>query len=239
MSKLGPAAFPPERDVASSVVETLTYLGPSAASETAPDRGGEDMASNGSGGNDALALLTECAGAGHAELLAKARRWLGRQGIRETRFGADDAVQAAFMAIVSRIRTGSIPARSTHGEIETMLALALWSVIADKRRYQARRKRSGSAAAAATIGDPDELVDPRAVAPEDQLAIGELVERLNRERPLYGQVALDKWRGCSQAEIADSLGVSVSTIERAIRKIHTILTKGAEITGERRAERTG
>lgn len=154
----------------------------------------------------AAALLPEVYGELRKLAEARLRRVPPGQTLQATAL-----VHEAYLALVGR----RDPGWSGRGHFFGAAAQAMREIVIDQARRKAAIKRGGE-----LRRDDDALAgQPAAGLPgEDLLALDAALTRLQAEHPERAQVVLLRhFAGLGEAEIAEVLGVSVRTVERAWR----------------------
>lgn len=124
-------------------------------------------------------------------------------------------VHEAYLALIGR----QDPGWSGRGHFFGAAAQAMREILIDQARRKAALKRGGDLERAAV--EPDELGELGVASDlpgEDLLALDVALTRLQAEHPERARVVtLRYFGGLSEAEIAEVLGVSTRTVERAWR----------------------
>ena len=149
----------------------------------------------------------------YAELRALAAARLRRAPPGQT-LQATALVHEAYLALVG----GQDPGWSGRGHFFGAAAQAMREIVIDQARRKAAVKRGGGLQREAIDVDAVELVVGDGLPGEDLLALDEALTRLQAEHPERARVVLLRhFGGLSEVEIAELLGVSVRTVERAWR----------------------
>lgn len=147
-----------------------------------------------------------------SRLVALARRALADSprfsGIEE------DVAQSAFKSFYFRAKDGKFPRLDDRDDLWKLLL-----TITLRKSWRQRRRESKGITA-----DPYEVnaqLASEALDPESAAIIVEEFRRLfgKLDKPLLSRVALMKFEGFSNRQIADELDVSIATIERKLRVI--------------------
>jgi RNA polymerase sigma factor (sigma-70 family) len=131
------------------------------------------------------------------------------------RFDSDDVVQSAFRTFFRRFREGELVPRP---------GADLWALLAEitlrKLSKQVRKHRAGKRSVEREAGSDDLEKLPRIEAPDELAAIDELKKTLLGQLDETDCGILDlQLQGCTLQEIADRVGLSKRTVQRAIDRI--------------------
>ena len=180
--------------------------------------------SHGDGPDEVVEPLARFYEATRAKYVRMARCWYRRLHINEIGLASEGAVNRTWARLLERRRDGKIHPIPTLAEFEKTFAHLLWCVCVDERRRQKSGKRDGETLPLDAAFD---VVNPLAVRP-DAHAIAEeeyarLLILLARDDATLRVIAIRKTQGFRNDEIAAELDVSISTVERMLRKIRSIL----------------
>ena len=161
-------------------------------------------------GEAAAALLPRV----YAELRALAAARLRRAPPGQT-LQATALVHEAYLALVGKVD----PGWHGRGHFFGAAAQAMREIVIDQARRKAAVKRGGGLSRAAIeVDEIGDLVVGDGLPGEDLLALDAALTRLQAEHPERARVVLLRhFGGLSEAEIAELLGVSTRTVERAWR----------------------
>lgn len=160
-------------------------------------------------GEAAAALLPRV----YAELRTLAAARLRRAPPGQT-LQATALVHEAYLALVGK----QDPGWNGRGHFFGAAAQAMREIVIDQARRKAARKRGGDWARAEVEVDEVGLVGGGGLPDEDLLALDEALTRLEAEHPERARVVvLRHYGGLQEAEIAEVMGVSTRTVERAWR----------------------
>jgi RNA polymerase sigma factor (sigma-70 family) len=156
--------------------------------------------------------------------ISMARRWIRQFHIDEIGLAAEGAVQNTWQVLLRRLREGSLRPIQTLADFKKAFTHLLRNVVRDERRRQKALKRARSQPILDSVLD---AVASHAVRPDDYV-IGEqqaewLLAILQREDASLREISILKMQGFSNGEIATKQDVSISTIERLLREIRSIL----------------
>jgi RNA polymerase sigma factor (sigma-70 family) len=167
-------------------------------------------------------------------LVVWAERLIQRYYLADPAFGADDAVQDAFLKLCQALRDGQIYSIKTEEEPIKLIGHLLNQEILDEREREGAVKRSGSGAcksgrtsSARHLTADFDTIDPQASPPHERVIAEEAVERmlalLDDHDAYLRVVATKKAEGFTRGEIAAQLGESLSAVKRQVRLIKAIL----------------
>lgn len=160
-------------------------------------------------GEAAAALLPRVYGELRTLAAARLRRAPPGQTLQATAL-----VHEAYLALVGK----QDPGWNGRGHFFGAAAQAMREIVIDQARRKAARKRGGDLARAEVDVDEVELVGGGGLPDEDLLALDEVLTRLEAEHPERARVVvLRHYGGLQEAEIAEVMGVSTRTVERAWR----------------------
>ena len=160
-------------------------------------------------GEAAAALLPRVYGELRTLAAARLRRAAPGQTLQATAL-----VHEVYLALVGK----ADPGWSGRGHFFGAAAQAMREIVIDQARRKAAVKRGGGLQREAIDVDAVELVVGDGLPGEDLLALDEALTRLQAEHPERARVVLLRhFGGLSEVEIAELLGVSVRTVERAWR----------------------
>jgi RNA polymerase sigma factor (TIGR02999 family) len=161
-------------------------------------------------GEAAAALLPRV----YAELRTLAAARLRRAPPGQT-LQATALVHEAYLALVGK----QDPGWNGRGHFFGAAAQAMREIVIDQARRKAARKRGGELRREAIeVDDIAELAVGGGLPDEDVLALDEALTRLQAEHPERARVVLLRhYGGLQEAEIAEVMGVSTRTVERAWR----------------------
>lgn len=153
----------------------------------------------------------------YAELRRLARSHRRRLGGRGT-LNTTGLVHEAYL----KLSAGGVNAINDRGHFFALSARAMRQILVDYARQQTRQKRGG--------GWVDAGIDPDELAVSDQsetvLAVHSALQRLDQIDPRLTRVAECRYfAGFTEAETAEALDVSLSTVQRTWRIVKAHLAK--------------
>jgi RNA polymerase sigma factor (sigma-70 family) len=149
-------------------------------------------------------------------------------------FGADDALQSAFLKLWRAFKAGKFESVETEADFAKLFLRMLNQKMLDERARQ-RGHKSGvpgandgdRRAAMNDLDDDFDAVDSPAPSADEQVMGNDRVEwmlgLLAIEDPSLRLVAIKKVEGYTHEEIACLLGQSLSTVERRVHRVKVIL----------------
>jgi RNA polymerase sigma factor (sigma-70 family) len=168
---------------------------------------------------------------------------LARQRLRGSpRRAADeeDVALSAFDSFCRRAEAGCFPKLDDRDEVWNLLLTIVWRKADKLRHHEGRQKRGGGAVRgdSALPGAQDTTAPPGAMAavaddeptPEEAALCAEEFDRLLALLPDAGlrRIALLRFEGYANAEIAQQLRCVVSTVERRLKRIRALWQKELE-----------
>jgi len=160
-------------------------------------------------GEAAAALLPKVYGELRTLAAARLRRAPPGQTLQATAL-----VHEAYLALVGK----QDPGWNGRGHFFGAAAQAMREIVIDQARRKAASKRGGGLARAEVEIDDLDLAVGGGLPDEDVLALDEALTRLEAEHPERARVVLLRhYGGLQEAEIAEVMGVSTRTVERAWR----------------------
>jgi RNA polymerase sigma factor (sigma-70 family) len=168
---------------------------------------------------------------------------LARQRLRGSpRRAADeeDVALSAFDSFCRRAEAGSFPKLDDRDDVWNLLLTIVWRKADKLRQYEGRQKRGGGAVRgdSALPGAEDTTSQPGGLAavadeeptPEEAAVCAEEFDRLLALLPDPGlrRIALLRFEGYANAEIAQQLRCVVSTVERRLKRIRALWQKELE-----------
>ena len=148
----------------------------------------------------------------------------------------EDVVQCAFASFCRRAQEGRFPSLHERSELWSLLVAITVRKAANEAKQQTRIKRGGGRPTEPTPGPGEGLLrglpDVGGDEPTPELAatLAEQLERLleSLSDATLRRVAVAKLEGHTNAEIADTLGCSLSAVERKLRLIRSRLSRWLE-----------
>ncbi|MEM6794183.1 MAG: ECF-type sigma factor [Acidobacteriota bacterium] len=160
------------------------------------------------------------------QLVAAVYEDLRRLARRQSRGATLDTTALVHEAYLKLAASEALTARD-RGHFLAVASRAMRQIFVDYARAKRRDKRGGGAAH--TGLDHRQLAAPNTV--ELAIAVDQALSRLADERPRLVQIVDCRWfAGLSEAETAEALDVSISTVQREWREAKRILR--AEMAGE-------
>lgn len=171
------------------------------------------------------------------KLTAVARRKLGTASSRE--LDAEDVASRALYRFYGGATAGRFAELTSRDDLWPLLLTITWQESVDEIRRATRQKRGGGAVRGESMFDggdgngnglaqiPDSGPTPDFAAMLDE-RLKELLDRLSDDS--MRQVALGKMEGCSNQELAESIGISIHSVGRKLRAIRELWER--ELTSE-------
>jgi RNA polymerase sigma factor (sigma-70 family) len=168
---------------------------------------------------------------------------LARQRLRGSpRRAADeeDVALSAFDSFCRRAEAGSFPKLDDRDDLWNLLLTIVWRKADKLRRHEGRQKRGGDAVRgdSALPGAEDSTAQQGGMAtvaddeptPEEAAVCADEFDRLLALLPDPGlrRIALLRFEGYTNAEIAQQLSCVVSTVERRLKRIRALWQKELE-----------
>jgi RNA polymerase sigma factor (sigma-70 family) len=168
---------------------------------------------------------------------------LARQRLRGSpRRAADeeDVALSAFDSFCRRAEAGCFPKLDDHDDLWNVLLTIVWRKADKQRQHERRQKRGGGAVRgdSALPGAEDTPCDGGGLAavpddeptPEEVALCAEEFDRLLALLPDQGlrRIALMRFEGYANAEIAQQVRCVVSTVERRLKRIRALWQKEQE-----------
>jgi RNA polymerase sigma-70 factor (ECF subfamily) len=161
----------------------------------------------------------------HAQQLARlAEQHLSRK--MAGRLDGEDVVQSVFRTFFRRCTEGEFTIDSSAQIWQLLVKITLLKARAKGRFHTAEKRNAGAEAPA---GDARlRVAVTHEPGPAEAVALVDEIEALVRGLPpLYGNLLELRLRGCSVPEIAQELGVSRRTVQRALKLLQERLVKTA------------
>ncbi|MEZ6104489.1 MAG: ECF-type sigma factor [Pirellulaceae bacterium] len=163
----------------------------------------------------------------YQQLVLLARRKLGTTPRRI--MDEDDVAQTAFASFCRRAAEGKFPNLRDRDDLWRLLICIAERKALNQRKHLGRRKNSAlTESALLAAGDRQQaMADIAAPMPTPELAaiVAEQVTRLLEQLPeeVLRSIVIQKMEGYTNREIARSLQCSISSIERKLRRIRTLI----------------
>lgn len=154
----------------------------------------------------------------YGRLVSLARGKLG--GLPKRVSDEEDVVLSAFHSFCLAVDAGRFPVLENRDDLWQILVMHTARKAVDQRRYQARQKRSGPAAADVVL---EEIVGEEP-DPEFAASVAEELDRLMGllDEELLRTIAVKKLEGYTNEEIATQLDWSLRTVERKLSVIRAL-----------------
>lgn len=162
----------------------------------------------------------------YQQLVFLARRKLGDSPRRV--MDEDDVAQTAFASFCRRAAEGKFPNLRDRDDLWRLLVCIAERKALNQRKHLGRKKNQAVTESILDANDsPQAMADIQGPMPTPELAaiVAEQVTRLLEQLPdeVLRSIAIQKMEGFTNREIASSLQCSVSSIERKLRRIRTLI----------------